>query len=336
MAPPLPTALSLLLVFCFAFPLPLFAGLGSDKSLYVGGTVSAIPQNTEEKINAADSKVAVFHWDKGEWEIPYDKVGSLSYRQHAGRRVGAALGVTTLGIGALPMLFSKKRRHYFTIEYKDDAGADQAAIFEVQHKLFRLSSRHLQTSSASFADPKSPSILKRQPKPSPSILKRQPKLYAVPGEDPRLLAALSGHPDAQYDLGLAYARGQGVRSDYTVASTWLILAMANGEGRAESLIRELTPKLSESETGRIRWNLGEMYANGFGVHADKVTAYMWHCLAEAAGEGRSRSAKSELAFTMTSREVSDANARASLWLRRHRLSESTLLPVSDPSPRHQM
>jgi hypothetical protein len=133
MVPPVRRALSLLLVFCFASPLPLFAGLGSDKSLYVGGTVSAIPQNTEGKINADDSKVAVFHWDKDEWKIPYDKVSSLSYGQHAGRRVGAtvALGVTTLGIGALPMLFSKKRRHYFTIGYKDDAGADQAAIFEV-------------------------------------------------------------------------------------------------------------------------------------------------------------------------------------------------------------
>ena len=192
------------------------------------------------------------------------------------------------------------------------------ALLRRQHKLIRLSPRHLQTSSARFADPKSPS----------AILKRQgPKPYTVPAEDPRLLAALSGHPDAQYDLGLAYARGLGVQSDYTVASTWLILAMANGDLRAESLIRELTPKLSEAEMGRIRWNLGEMYANGFGIQADRVTAYMWHCLAEAAGEGRSRSARSRLALTMTRREVSDANARASLWLRRHRLSDSTFLPV---------
>ncbi len=196
-----------------------------------------------------------------------------------------------------------------------------------REKVIGSSPRNLQTSSASFADPKSRSaILKRE----------QPKPYTKPAEDPRLLAALSGHPDSQYDLGVAYARGLGVQSDYTVASTWLILAMANGERRAESLIRELTPKLSESETGRIRWNLGEMYANGFGVQADKVTAYMWHCLAEAAGEGRSGRAKSRLALTMTSLEVSDANARASLWLRRHRLSESTFLPVSVPSSRHQM
>ena len=94
----------------FALPLQLFAGLGSDKSLYVGGTVSAIPQNTEGKLIADDQKTAVFHWQKGEWKVPYDKMTSLSYGQHAGRRVGStiALGVTTLGIGALPML-SRKR-----------------------------------------------------------------------------------------------------------------------------------------------------------------------------------------------------------------------------------
>jgi hypothetical protein len=201
------------------------------------------------------------------------------------------------------------------------------SLLRRQYKLISLSPRHLQTSSASFADSKSHSaILKRQ----------EPKPYTAPAEDPRLLAALSGHPDAQYDLGVAYARGQGVQSDYTVASTWLILARANGERRAESPIRELTPKLSESETGRIRWNLGEMYANGFGVQADKVTAYMWHCLAESAGEDRSRSAKSKLALTMTSRQVSDANARASVWLRKHRLSDSTFPPGSVPSSCHHM
>jgi hypothetical protein len=196
-----------------------------------------------------------------------------------------------------------------------------------QHNLTRLSPRHLQTSSEGFADLKGRSAILKQPEPKP---------YTVPAEDPRLLAALSGNRDAEYDLGVAYARGQGIQADYTVASTWLILAKANGDQRAESLIRELTPKLSQSETGRIRWNLAEMYANGFGVHADKVTAYMWHCLAEATGESRSRSTKSKLALTMTSREVSDANARASLWLRRHRVSDLTFLPVSVPSPRHQM
>jgi hypothetical protein len=188
-----------------------------------------------------------------------------------------------------------------------------------QHKLIRLSPRHSPTNPASFDDLKSHSVIRQ-----------------APVGDPRLPAALSGHPDAQYELGVAYARGQGVHSDYTIASTWLILAAANGERRSDGLIRELTPKLSKSETGRIRWNLGEMYANGFGIQASKVTAYMWHCLAEAAGENRSRSAKYRLALTMTRGEVSEANTRASAWLWRHRLSDSTFLPITAPSHRPQM
>jgi hypothetical protein len=41
----------------------------------------------------------------------------MDYGEHVGRRVGStiALGVTTLGLMALPMLFSKKKRHYLTI-----------------------------------------------------------------------------------------------------------------------------------------------------------------------------------------------------------------------------
>src|SRR5881397_363292 len=53
---------------------------------------------------------------------------------------------------------------------------------------------------------------------------------------------------------------------------------------------------------------------------DKVTAYMWHLLAEFAGETRSRIARSQLDPTMTADQKSEANARASQWLRRHRQS----------------
>ena len=130
-------------------------------------------------------------------------------------------------------------------------------------------------------------------------------------------AALSGDPNAQFKLGTAYALGRGVPADPVTAYTWLILAFANGDQAAESLIRDLTPKMNQSEIARIRWNLGQMYASGVGVHPDKVTAYMWHLLAESAGERRSSIARSELASSMTADEKSEANARASQWLRRH-------------------
>jgi MSHA biogenesis protein MshM len=139
------------------------------------------------------------------------------------------------------------------------------------------------------------------------------------GEDTQSFqeAARSGDPNAQFQLGTAYAFGRGVAADNVTAYTWLTLAFANGDQGAETLIRQLTGKLNQAEIARIRWNLGEMYAKGIGVRHDKVTAYMWHLLAESAGESRSSTARFQLSYTMTDEEKSEAEARASQWLRRH-------------------
>jgi hypothetical protein len=113
-----------------------FAGLDSKKAQYVGGTVVSIIEGAEGSLDASGETQVVFRPDKKKgpsYSIPYSNVTALGYGQHAGRRVGAtiALGVTTMGIGALPILFSKKRRHYLTINFKDNEGKDQAAIFEL-------------------------------------------------------------------------------------------------------------------------------------------------------------------------------------------------------------
>lgn len=117
---------------CVAFVVPAFAGLGSDKSMYIGGTAQ-LNKESIGAISTDDPKTLKFSSGSQTLIVPYDKVTGLAYGQHAGRRVGAtvALGVTTLGIGALPVLFSKKRKHYLTIEYTDESGKAQAAIFEV-------------------------------------------------------------------------------------------------------------------------------------------------------------------------------------------------------------
>jgi hypothetical protein len=101
--------------------------------MYIGGTVTTLQKEAEGKMSTDDPATLKFDSSKGSWSVPYDKVTSLEYGQHAGRRVGTtvALGVTTLGIGALPVLFSKKRRHYLTIEYVDDQNKNQAGVFEV-------------------------------------------------------------------------------------------------------------------------------------------------------------------------------------------------------------
>ena len=150
--------LCILMICLFAVELPLYAGLGGDKSLYVGGT-APVAKETEGVLSADDTKVLTFRPHKGDaakngLSIPYEKVTSLEYGQHAGRRVGAtvALGVTTLGIGALPMLFSKKRRHYLTVAYKDEQGSEQAAVFEVGKNQIRTLLKSLEVRSGKKVD----------------------------------------------------------------------------------------------------------------------------------------------------------------------------------------
>ena len=129
---------SLLLVFCLLADLVAFAGIPADKCVYIGGTAS-LNKNTTGVMSTDDPKTLKFTASGTTWDVDYSKVTSLAYGQHAGRRVGAtvAWGVTTLGIGALPILFSKKRRHYLTIEYTDANNAAQAVVFEVGKNAIR-------------------------------------------------------------------------------------------------------------------------------------------------------------------------------------------------------
>src|SRR5512142_791899 len=61
--------------------------------------------------------------------------------------------------------------------------------------------------------------------------------------------AEAGDPHAQYNLGLLYARGQGVAQNYQQAVSWYRKAAEQGVAAAQ-------------------YNLGVIYANGQGVAAD--------------------------------------------------------------------
>jgi hypothetical protein len=110
--------------------LPLFA-VDGDKAEYVGGTLT-VPEKTEGKFDTKDAESARFTLANGQSTlIPYKSITSLEYGQKAGRRVGVAVMVSPLA------LFSKKRKHYLTIGYKDEAGKDQGAVFELGKNVVR-------------------------------------------------------------------------------------------------------------------------------------------------------------------------------------------------------
>ena len=109
-----------------------FAGLGSDKTKYMGGTIGSLKEGQEGKSSAKDPKIFVFESGKDRVEIPYDKVDSLEYGQKAGRRVGVAFAVNPI------FIFSKKRRHFLTIGYTDADGKQQAGVFELGKDVVRV------------------------------------------------------------------------------------------------------------------------------------------------------------------------------------------------------
>ena len=122
---------SLSLAVIFLFSITVNAGLGSKKTAYIGGTISAIKEGTEGVSSTTDEKAWTFDHKNGKLAIPYDKVTELEYGQKAGRRVAMAILISPIA------LFSKKRKHYLTITYLDDSGKQQAGVFELGKDIVR-------------------------------------------------------------------------------------------------------------------------------------------------------------------------------------------------------
>ncbi len=114
----------------------------ADKAAYVGGTVQSLKEKAEGTLNTSSEAALEFNAKKdGVAFIPYRSIESLEYGQTAGRRVGVAIMASPLA------LLSKKRNHYLTIAFKDAAGKDRAAVFELGKDIVRTTLAIIQTRS---------------------------------------------------------------------------------------------------------------------------------------------------------------------------------------------
>jgi TPR repeat protein len=108
-------------------------------------------------------------------------------------------------------------------------------------------------------------------------------------------AAEQGDPDAQYALGVLYARGEGVPQDYREAARWYRKAADQGDAEAQ-------------------YGLGNLYANGRGVARSYLTAAQWY--REAAEQGNAN-AQSNLGVAYANGlGVPRNDAEAAEWFRR--------------------
>lgn len=121
----------------------------SKKAEYVGGTITAIAERAEGLLDTTTESQLVFTPERGKGPslmVPYAAITSLEYGQKAGRRVGVAILVSPLA------LFSKKRKHFFTVGFKDQDGKDQAVVLELGKDIVRTTLTIVETRSGKKID----------------------------------------------------------------------------------------------------------------------------------------------------------------------------------------
>lgn len=111
--------------------------------------------------------------------------------------------------------------------------------------------------------------------------------------------AEQGHPQAQYNLGVMYHKGQGVPRDDVKALRWLCQAAEQGVAEAQH-------------------DVGTSYAKGRGVPQDYVLAYMWLNLAAAQGVEQAAIGRNTVAKRMPLADLSKAQGLAREWLEMRR------------------
>jgi len=130
--------------------------ISSKNTGYKGGTAPGFDGAKDEVEGLLDTTnpdqlifTALANPFKGKtFSITYKRIIDLEYGQKAGRRVGTAVATTVLfgPIGLLSLL-SKKRNHYLTIGFKDDADKDQVVVLELGKDIVRTTIPIIETRS---------------------------------------------------------------------------------------------------------------------------------------------------------------------------------------------
>jgi hypothetical protein len=143
-------------------------------------------------------------------------------------------------------------------------------------------------------------------------------------------AAESGDVYAEYNLGVMYGLGQGVRKNEEVAAQWYKKAAdkgfaaaqyslgvayeeAMGVWRDEAVAFEWYRKAAEQDYPRAQLNLGLMYVRGQSVQPDIVQAYKWFHLAALSGDKLAERNCNHAEKKMTKRQIEQAIELASQW-----------------------
>lgn len=109
-----------------------------------------------------------------------------------------------------------------------------------------------------------------------------------------LIEANKGDPEAQFNLGEAYLKGEGVKKDEQVAAQWYY----------KSAMQDYPP---------AEFAMGFVYRGGGGIPMDKILSYMWFDLAAKNGDNRAFDLRNNVAWSMTEPEIEEARRKSSQW-----------------------
>ena len=137
-------------------------------------------------------------------------------------------------------------------------------------------------------------------------------------------------PEAQFYLGVMYAKGRGIPQDFQKALHWYRLAAEQGFPKAMANLGGMYSKgygVPKDYAQAIHWyeeaaaqqlpeaqyNLGVMYKEGHGVARDLVKAHMWFNLAASQGHRESYRARTLVSKMMTPEQIAAAQTLAREW-----------------------
>ncbi|HEY3198525.1 MAG TPA: tetratricopeptide repeat protein [Nitrospirales bacterium] len=153
--------------------------------------------------------------------------------------------------------------------------------------------------------------------------------YSLALQELRPLAE-ENDPEAQFYIGVMYAKGRGVPQDYQAAVHWYQLAAEQGFPKAMSNLAAMYSKgkgvpkdyaqavhwyqeAADEELPEAQYNLGVMYKEGQGVPRDLVRAHMWFNLSAGQGHEYAYQARAMVSRMMKPEDIAEAQKLAREW-----------------------
>ncbi len=92
---------------------------------YVGGTVAEFEEDPKGRLITVNDRFLVYESDEVHYLVPWDNINLLEYGQKVSRRLLEAALISPV------LALSKSRKHFLTIGFFDEQGAQQALVFRV-------------------------------------------------------------------------------------------------------------------------------------------------------------------------------------------------------------